>query len=317
MQRWLSRFRESMLAERADFRYLCWHLEKGAARRPSTPTIAPGASPSVISASVALPPPVDARRCFAFGEPQRDARLLLLALPHAGGRAASFLEYATLDEERVQWCPLDLPDREAIETDVTPRRIEALVDSLGPLLEPHLDRRFALLGHSLGGCIAYELGCWLEQRGRKPAFLTVMASHVPDSPIGMLLQELMNSCAFDAVDTPLLLGMLGGTPPDVLGAEPLLARALPAITRDFELALRYRRSSPVRLAAPIHAVTGDADRIVPPSLAHGWSRFTTSSFTAHVIPGAGHFLLKTHGGAIRSWLSETLSAVTMGQRRES
>lgn len=302
MHRWLSEFRANLGVDRTSRRYLCWHLEK--VSDPTQLRRVPSRPPTLRRTQETPARLIeDVSRCFALGVPRQDDRLQLLALPHAGGRAAAYLEYATLEEERVQWCPLDLPSAESD----APRDIQALVASFGPALVPHLHGRFALLGHSLGGSVAYELACWLEGRGHRPEFLAVIAAHVPDSPIGELLQELLLSCAFEAADISLLLGMLGGTPSNVLGAETLLARALPAITRDFELALRYRRIPVLRLDAPIWTITGDADHITPALQAEGWARCTRSSLTARVVPGAGHFLPKTHGAALRNVLGELLS----------
>jgi surfactin synthase thioesterase subunit len=102
------------------------------------------------------------------------------------------------------------------------------------------------------------------------------------------------------------LGLLGGTPPALLDAPAFVAELLPAITYDFELALRDQPAPLDRVRAPLWVYAGDADGIVPASLAREWSRYTSGPFVSHIVPGAGHFLPQTHAAALRALLAEPL-----------
>ena len=72
-----------------------------------------------------------------------------------------------------------LPGRGPRIAETAFRRMEALVTALSGAVVEHLDKPFAVLGHSMGALIAFELCARLEQRGFKASHLFVSATRAP------------------------------------------------------------------------------------------------------------------------------------------
>src|SRR3954452_18726567 len=74
----------------------------------------------------------------------------LFCFAYAGGGASVFRDWIGALGGSVEVCPVQLPGREGRFREPAFTRLAPLVDSLVESLGPHLDRPFALFGHSLG-----------------------------------------------------------------------------------------------------------------------------------------------------------------------
>src|SRR5215213_10719856 len=82
--------------------------------------------------------------------------IVLFCFPYAGGGASVFRDWIGALGSSVEVCPVQLPGREGRFREPAFTRLAPLVDSLVESLGSHLDRPFALFGHSLGALIAFE-----------------------------------------------------------------------------------------------------------------------------------------------------------------
>src|SRR6266498_628486 len=85
------------------------------------------------------------------------AAVRLFCFAHAGGGAAFFRPWRLSMVPDIDVRAVTLPGRESRVHEPPYRRIEQLLDPLCAALEPHLDRPYALFGHSLGAVLAYEV----------------------------------------------------------------------------------------------------------------------------------------------------------------
>lgn len=214
-------------------------------------------------------------------------RLQLLCLPHAGAGAAQFRSWtAELSHVADVW-PVVLPGREGRWSEPPLRSIDAVVEGITEAIAPIGDRPIALLGHSMGGLIAFELAREIERRGKTVTCLivsAVRAPHVPDpDPI-----------ADDSSDERVLKKVrgLGGIPDEVLDHPELLGLLLPALRVDLVMCADYLAGFDRTVRCPIVALGGIDDTSVPRAHLLAWSRHTTSRFVVHRFAGSHFFLFE-------------------------
>ena len=214
--------------------------------------------------------------------------LRLFCLPYSG---ASAMLYARWKRQLPTWidvCPVELPGRgrrfaESLQTD-----LRALAGQLADELAVHLDRPYALFGHSLGGLLVFELAHALRERGLPlPQALFASAASAPARRDGH--REL----AQEQSDEQLIERMrqLGGTAEAVFDDPDMLALTLPVMRADFLLCGLYDYCSRPPLTCPIHVFGGKADRLSVDSLS-AWQDETSASFSLEMLDG-GHFFLNS------------------------
>lgn len=226
---------------------------------------------------------------FPYRRPRSHPRLRLFCFPYAGGSAAAFRTWPDGLPAGVEVCAAQPPGRERRLSEPAFTRVAPLIDALAEVIRPLLDLPFVLLGHSLGGRVAYELARRLrEVGGPQPLHLIATgcrALHMPspDPPIHALpedefIQELRR---------------LGGTPHEVLENAELMQLMLPLLRADFELVETYTFEPGKPLDCPISAIGGREDAEVPREAVEGWGELTRGPFRACILEG-DHFFLHDH-----------------------
>ena len=223
---------------------------------------------------------------FPLVTPQPEASLRLFCFPYAGGSAASFRTWRRALAPEVEVWAVQSPGRGKRLREAPFERVEDLAPALVPALVRHLDRPYALYGHSLGAFCAYEVCLELARRGAVgPSALVVSGSRAPDLPRdGPVLHGLDDDAFLTA------LRELGGTPEAVLADRELMELFLPSLRADFAMAERYLRHQVAELDVPLHAIGGTQDDYTRLEVLEGWRAATPSSFRLHTIEG-GHFFL--------------------------
>ncbi|MFF9064201.1 thioesterase II family protein [Streptomyces sp. NPDC014891] len=229
-------------------------------------------------------------------------RIRLVCLPHAGGTAGAFYGWADALPDDVELVAVQYPGRQD-------RFGEECVSAMGPLADrvarellPLFDRPVALLGHSMGAALAYEVTLRLEALYRaRPRHLFVSGHGAPLSPRGGRALHLQDD---DAMVEGLLA--LGGMDPAVVAEPELLALLLPSFRGDLTLIETYRPTAARPVTVPVTAYVGDADPGVPVAHAAAWSDATSGEFSLRVFPG-DHFSLVL-GSEIVTDVSRLLAA---------
>jgi medium-chain acyl-[acyl-carrier-protein] hydrolase len=235
--------------------------------------------------------------------PRPRAPLRLFCLPHAGGGASLFRHWAHALPEWIELRPIQLPGREDRLSEPPFTDLRAAVHALAEALAPHLDRPFALFGHSMGALLAFELARRLRRHaGSGPTHLLVAAHgapQVPDPrpPIHHLPEP-------DFLER---LRALQGTPEEVLQDDELRALFLPILRADFALCESYAYTSREPLDCPITALGGLQDREVTRKALSAWAAHTIAGFRLRMLPG-DHFFLQSARSELLRAIEEALSA---------
>jgi medium-chain acyl-[acyl-carrier-protein] hydrolase len=239
-------------------------------------------------------------------EPDRSAPVRLFCLPHAGAGASVYRPWiAPLGRAGVAVCPVQLPGRENRFTERPHSRLDRLLDALAEQLMPHLDRPFALFGHSMGALVAFGLTRALRALGGPlPVHLSVSGRIAPD------VRDSRRRL-HDLPDDELLaeLRALGGIPPELVAMRELMAIQLPLIRADLALNETYEHNDEAPLPVQITAFGGDADPKVDAAELQAWERQTCAAFRMRILPG-GHFFVSSALGRLLPELMADLAVAT-------
>lgn len=241
--------------------------------------------------------------CLPFEDAKPNAVLDLFCLPYAGGSSAVFRAWDCMFPEWVSVRPIEYPGRgtRLIET-----RIEepgALVAKLCEDIAPHLQRPWAIFGHSLGGALGYEIAKTLSTQHPLVGFFP-SGRHGPNRPDpAPPRSHLPKDALIEEVRS------LNGSPPEVLENEELLELILPIIRSDFLLSERISRGVDVKpLACPVHVFGGSDDPEVPQDTLAPWRAAAGGRFGVTVIEGDHFFLHEDVSVAqMRSIIIDTLA----------
>lgn len=223
------------------------------------------------------------------------SRLRLVCLSHAGGGAASFLRWNRLLPAGVALCPIRRPGRESAYSEPFLRDVDSLtrgtlaaLDSLPPL-------PVAILGHSFGALLAYELAKALAARGTPAELLVVSGRQAPNVPAdGPKLAALPEARFIAELDA-----RYGGIPREIREEPELLAMMLPIIRADLTASEAYRYVEAPKLHCPIVVCNGTADRAVSRERVLPWAEHTDGNCEFLEFPG-GHFFLFEPSGFIEA-----------------
>ncbi|MER6091344.1 thioesterase II family protein [Streptomyces bluensis] len=211
-------------------------------------------------------------------------RFRVVAFPHAGGWPSAFRSWWPVLPEDVELVVAQLPGRGARVNEQPLTRVEPLVDALSRGLADLPELPYAVIGHSFGSVLAYELTRVMEQKDLAPGLLAVSARQPPCFPSEPPHPHLRS----DAELVEHLLD-IGGMTPQLVNRADLVQPSLRAIRADLEAMERYER--PLSgTGVPILALGAVDDPVVVAERLHLWSLETTGGFSRLMFTG-GHFYL--------------------------
>jgi surfactin synthase thioesterase subunit len=235
----------------------------------------------------------------------RDTSLRLVCLPYAGGGSAVFHRWRSALPAKIGLVPICLPGREGRISEPPYTEVQALVNQLADDLAPTLDRPWAVVGHSMGAWIAFELVRELRRRGgRLPQVVIVAASQAPDAAgPPSALHTLPDDRFVDEVAR-----QFDGIPPAVRGHAELLELVLPALRADIQMVETYQYETEPPLEMEILALGGTDDPAVSAAQLTRWRSHTSGKFSARLFPGGHFFLFRPPGAREPADVNETEAA---------
>jgi medium-chain acyl-[acyl-carrier-protein] hydrolase len=249
---------------------------------------------------------------FVRPVPRPFADLRLFCLPHAGVGASVYRPWAAAMPADVELVAVQPPGRETRLREPAFSGLDELVDALLDAMTSLLDRPFALFGHSMGACVAYEAARRMESAGLPaPERLFVSGRRAPSVPA---TDPPMNGLSDDAFIAE-IQRRYGGIPAEVLRHPELVALLLPTLRADIQALERHvhQRSAPLR--APIFALGGAQDPVVSADGLAAWRSETASAFALRLFPG-GHFYLQTTRDTVIETVTSALRAAPSGREPE-
>ncbi|WP_366518789.1 alpha/beta fold hydrolase [Pseudomonas sp. VA159-2] len=236
------------------------------------------------------------------------ATLNLLCLPYSGASAMVYSRWRRKLPAWLQVRPLELPGRGARMAEPLHTDLQALARQLAAEQRLATQAPYALLGHSLGALVAFELAHELRALGcPAPVALFACGTAAPtrredyDSP---RWSEPRGDAELIAE-----LRKLGGTPEEVLDNEELMSLTLPIMQADFLLCGRYAYRQRTPLSCALHVLAGEDDRASDEQL-QAWGRETVGEYALAKFPG-GHFFIHEHEDRVLEALSRTLEPLRL------
>ncbi|KPI15352.1 Oleoyl-(acyl-carrier-protein) hydrolase [Actinobacteria bacterium OK074] len=244
--------------------------------------------------------------------PAPQARLRLFCLPHAGGGAAVYQQWARRLAPAVEVVAIRLPGRESRLDEPPLRRVPDIVAALTADVGPWLDRPHAWFGHSLGALIAFEM-CRALDRAGLPAPVGLLVSGRPAAHLTVPERPVHRAPLPEFLDR---LRELNGTPPEILADRTALAALLPMLRADFTAVETYAYQPAPPLNCPISAFGGFDDPFAARSDLDAWRVHTNGRCTVRMF-GGDHFYLHRSPEPVLSVVADDLRALSDGPRRSS
>jgi medium-chain acyl-[acyl-carrier-protein] hydrolase len=218
-------------------------------------------------------------------DPQVKVRLF--CFPFAGAGASVYRNWHHALPKSIEVCPVQLPGREERLLEVPFTRLAPLVDELGKVIEPYLDRPFAFFGHSMGALISFVLARHLRRMNQPlPVHLFISGRRAPQ-----ILGTESTTYHLPDLDFVEELRRLQGTPESVLQNSELMELFIPLLRADFELCETYNYHDEQPLDCPFSIFGGLDDADVSHNSLAGWETQTTYSLHLQMFPGDHFFML--------------------------
>lgn len=229
----------------------------------------------------------------------------LLCLPYSGASAMVYSRWRRKLPAWLQVRPVELPGRGARMGEPLQTDMQALARQLAREQRQAASSPYALLGHSLGALLAFELAHELHALGcPPPSALFACGTAAPTRREDYDGNNWRAPKSDDELKHE--LRDLNGTPPEVLDNAELMSLTLPILRADFLLCGRYLYRQRPALQCPLHVLGGEADRASEAQLL-AWRQETQGAFSLHMFPG-GHFFIHEHEDRVLGALTQALEA---------
>lgn len=241
--------------------------------------------------------------------PRSAPQVRLVAAPGAGSGAGLFRGWEAALPDWIEFRPVAAPGREHRIREPVPTRLGAHVDGVVEALDVLEPLPLALLGHSMGALVAWEVARALRRRGApRPLVVFVSGMLPPDAPRPW-------PPIADRPDAPLLEELrarFGGFPP-ALDAYPELRRLmLPTVRGDLAAFESHRPAPEAPLALPIRLLAGREDRAAPPEALRPWERHTRAGSRLATFAGAHDFIAGAPAGVV-AWVADQIREILEGR----
>lgn len=234
--------------------------------------------------------------------PRPDAAYRLLCLPYAGGSSSTYVRWGPALDPDIELLCVDPPGRGTRIDEPRIGDVGVLSNHLADALLPWLDRPFALLGHSNGALLAFELARRLRERGRQPHAFFASGKCAPSR-----VRETGN---WHALPDDLLIAFMraaGNGQSAFYESREWLDLYLPTLRADLSLSETYRYAEASPLDAHLVTLRGTRD--------HGMDHDDLAAWAAefagdarHVAIDGGHFFIEEQAGQVVDCVSRAIGA---------
>ncbi|WP_433946010.1 thioesterase II family protein [Paenibacillus sp. SN-8-1] len=231
--------------------------------------------------------------------------LKLFCFAHAGGSAAGYSRWRRQLEPWIELCPLELNGRGAKANLPFYDSIqEAVIDLFAQIQRQAGDQPYALLGHSMGTLLVYEMCLHIRRMGFHSPAAVVFSGRIPphldesDEKIHKLQDEAFTE----------KIREMGLSSPELFEHPELLNLFLPIIRSDYQLLETYAfDDNEPPLSTDFFVWTGQDDPWTRENI-HEWNKLTSKGCQYHEFEG-GHFFIYERTREIIAALHECLGTV--------
>ncbi|NEQ95287.1 MAG: acyltransferase domain-containing protein [Cyanothece sp. SIO2G6] len=271
-------------------------------------SVIPPTAPTVPTATVPTVPTVDPSKLIAYYKRRPESTIRLFCLPELGGSAFLFRNWSDQLPPQIEVVPIELPGRGEDESEQPFTSFLPVVQTLAQVLQPYLDKPFAIWGQSLGALVGFELiHLWRQQYGIEPVHLFVGGAWPPVKLLSRL--QDMRSKSIDEM-LGRFLSILD-IPPDLAKNQSLATLVETRLRNDIPLLLSYEQyySNDQLLNCPISTFGGLQDREVSEAELSHWQSYTRSQFVLKMVPGDHATFTKKNTALIFSRIRQIIQNV--------
>jgi medium-chain acyl-[acyl-carrier-protein] hydrolase len=236
--------------------------------------------------------------------PAADPQVRLFCIPFAGRGASFFARWWEALPATIDVCAIQLPGRENRLHTPPLASVTEVAAALADAISGYLDVPYALLGHSMGALVAFELARTLDERGQPPPIRVFVSAHrAPHLPSPVpAVHALPDGPFLDILQT-----RYGAIPAVLRRDADLMAVYLKVLRADIGMVERYQFAQRPPLRCPISAFGGDLDRLLPREALEPWREHTTGIFSLRMMPG-DHFFIASATTAVQGAIVADLEA---------
>jgi surfactin synthase thioesterase subunit len=235
-------------------------------------------------------------------QPRPDAARRLVCLSFCGGGTASFRPWASVLPPDVELDLVCYPGREGRYGAPFAQTWDELQDDVLRSVSVLTDRPYTLLGHSMGGWVAFDLAARLAASGLPgPSALVVSAAEAP----ARWATKRSRAPRPADTDESLLhwMSTVGQLAEPVLRHPELRAMAVEVLRADLRVSDGFRYYPGTRLDVPIQVLYGAEDVDVDADAVAGWPSATSGPTHVDRLPG-GHFYTPEQWASLPNALRE-------------
>lgn len=224
-------------------------------------------------------------------------KIRLFCIPHAGGSATSFISWKKLLNDAVDLHPIELRGHGKRNEEPLYKSISDAVNDLYAIISPLLDDLpYALLGHSMGSIIAYELGRKIQQNNRpEPIHMFFSGRYPPYLKECEIKIHTLNDEQFIREFVK-----LGGLSAEFLENEALMNYMTPILHADCEIVENYLIAQEiVQFKCDISILTGTYDHTCKKEELERWKECTQQKCTIYSFDEDHFFLHKQKNDVIK------------------
>ena len=218
------------------------------------------------------------------------SRVTLFFFPYAGGSAYSYRQLSECLSTDIEPVFVELPGRGPLFNEPLLTTIDGLAEHALKKITAHVDRPYAIFGHSMGSSIGYKV-CQKIQETRpsfgQPDHLFISAKAAPSVPF-----KYSDWHTYPSKELWEKLETLGGIPKQVLDSKELQSLVEPIVRADFKAESTNCYMGPAALQVPLTVLGGTEDVISKQELL-SWQEETPNKMDLVEFSG-GHFYLFDH-----------------------
>ncbi len=210
--------------------------------------------------------------------------LNLLCFPYAGGGTAIYHRWQRRLATHANVIPVCLPGRERRWREPAYSNVTQACEALEPDIVAHVPTPIALLGHSMGAVLAYEIACRLNDRVPGSVKMLIVSA----CPAPHLVRDRGRRLLSDEA---LVQSLVDDFSADNLRSDDeidLMRLMLPTLRADLTLFETYVAKPQPQLVCPILAIGGASDEHVSRSEIEAWRDYGGDGTSTRMLPG-GHF----------------------------
>ncbi len=235
------------------------------------------------------------------------SKVKLFCLPYSGASAQFYLQWTQFLEKNIELIPVELPGRGKRKKEALLTNFQLLVEDVFNNIQDNLENDYALLGHSMGSLIVFELTQRIiSNNKRKPLHLFLSGCCPPH--ILANTWEKIGSVSDNELAKQIY--KLGGIPKEVYEHERLLKKIINVIRHDYLCIGSYNyRQTYKTLNCDLTVLGGTKDSEACYKNLLQWKKYTKGKFSINILNG-NHFFIFDNLDTITTIIKNKLYSIS-------